>query len=341
MQTGAFMKALVSIPEGRIFNTFFTPDNIRLIESLGDVVWHNGDTKMSENELIEKIGDCDVYIALWGSPALTERVLEAAPKLRLMTVLGSTVAPFVSDAMWDRGIRVISGFEWYAESTAEGAISYMLSALRQIPFYSERLKREGVWSTPEDYTDGLLYKTVGIVGYGGVGKHLARMLSPWNVELKVCDIKDIPTEEKQRYKIKQCGMDEIFSSCDIISINLPYTQNTHHIINEGLFSKAKHGALIVNTARGTVIDEAALVKHLQAKDIRAALDVFEKEPIEPDNPLMTLDNALLTPHQAGVTTNLRAILTRELLLESADFIDRGLPLKNEITREYAQGMSKK
>ncbi len=335
------MKALVSIPQGRNFNTFFTPENIRLIESLGEVVLHNSDKKMSESELIQKISDCDVYIALWGSPALTEKVLDNAPKLRLMTVLGSTVAPFVSDAMWERGIRVISGFDYYSESTAEGAIAYMLSALRRIPFYSERLKREGVWSTPEDYTDGLIGKTVGILGYGGVGKHLARMLSAWRVTLKVCDVRDIPTEEKLRYGIEQCSIDQLFSTCDVISVNLPYTQNTHHIINEDLISKTKRGALIVNTARGAVIDEAALIKRLQTGDIRAALDVFEKEPIDQNDPLLSLDNALLTPHQAGVTTNLRATLTRELLLESADFIDRGVPLKNEITREYARGMSKK
>lgn len=335
------MKALVSIPQGRIFNTFFTDENIRLIESLGDVVWHGGDKKMSERELIEKISDCDAYIALWGSPALSANVLDNAPKLRLMTVLGSTVAPFVSDAMWERGVRVISGFDLYAKSTAEGAIAYMLAALRRISLYSERLKREGIWSTPEDYTDGLIGKTVGIVGYGGVGRHLARMLSTWSVKLKVCDLREIPAQEKQLYRIEQCDMDELFSTCDVISVNLPYNQKTHHIIDEKLLLRVKRGALIVNTARGAVIDEAALTERLNTGELRAALDVFEKEPLASDSPLLSLGNALLTPHQAGVTTNLRSVLTRDLLLESADFIDKGLSLKNEITREYASGMSEK
>ncbi len=333
------MKALVSIPQGRIFDTFFTPENIRLAESLGDVVWHDGNKKMSERELMEKIGDCDVYIALWGSPALTKDVLDNAPNLRLMTVLGSTVAPFISDAMWERGIRVISGFDYYSESTAEGAIAYMLSALRRIPFYSERLKREGIWSAREDYTDDLIRKTVGIVGYGGVGKHLARMLSGFNVRLKVCDVKEIPSADRQTYRLEQCSIEELFSTCDVISIHAPYTPDTHHMIDQRLLSSMKKGALLVNTARGAIIDQTALTLHLQNGDIRAALDVFEKEPIDIDDPLLCLDNALLTPHQAGVTTNLRAVLTDELIRESADFIDRNIPLKNEITRNYASGMS--
>jgi phosphoglycerate dehydrogenase-like enzyme len=335
------MKAFVSIPQGAIFNTFFTPENIRLAEDLGEVVWNTENKKMTEDELAQKISDCDVYIALWGSPALTSAVLENASQLKLMCVLGSTVSPYVTEEMWDRGVRVISGFDYYAESTAEGAISYMLSALRRIPYYSERLKSEGIWKLSDDRTEGLIGKTVGVVGYGGVGRHLSRMLSSWSVRLKVCDIRSIPDEEKRLYRIEQCDMDELFSTCDIISINLPYNPGTHHIIDERLISKMKSGALIVNTARGAVIDEPALIRRLQKGDIRAALDVLEKEPIEPSNPLMTLDNALLTPHQAGVTTDLRAVLTRELLIESADFIDKGIPLKSEITREYARGMSKK
>jgi phosphoglycerate dehydrogenase-like enzyme len=243
--------------------------------------------------------------------------------------------------MWDRGIKVISGFDYFAESTAEGAIAYMLSALRRIPFYSERLKKDGVWTSPEDYTDGLIRKTVGIIGYGGVGKHLARMLSAFNVNLKIYDIAVIPDADKQKYSIEQLEIDELFSTCDIISINLPYNTSTHHLIDERLINLMKPGALIVNTARGAVIDQEALTKRLQTGDIRAALDVFEKEPIDACDPLLSLDNALLTPHQAGVTTNLRAPLTAQLLRESADFIDKGLPLKNEITKTYALGMSKK
>ena len=101
------MKALVSVPKGPVFDTFFTPENIRFAESLGEIVWHEGAAPMTEEELKNKLGDCDVYVTLWKSPALTASVLEHAPKLKLMTHLGSTVVPFVSDAMTARAKVVL------------------------------------------------------------------------------------------------------------------------------------------------------------------------------------------------------------------------------------------
>lgn len=335
------MKAFVSIPKGIRFDTFFTSQNIALAESLGDIVWNNESRQLREDELAEKITDCDVYIALWGSPALTDKVLQKAKNLKLITVLGSTVSPFVSDAMWDRGIRAISALDYFAESTAEGAIAYMLASLRRIPFYSQRLKADGVWCEPHDRTEGLIKKSVGIVGYGAVGKHLARMLSVFNVAIKVYDIKEIPEEDRKKYGLQPCSIEEIFSECDVISLHVPHNKSTHHIIDERLISMIKPGALIVNTARGGIVDQAVLTERLRLGDIKAALDVFEVEPIDGDDELLGLDNALLIPHQAGVTTDLRAILTADLLIESARFIDCGAPLKNEISRAYAMGMSDK
>ena len=333
------MKALVSVPKGPVFDTFFTPENIRFADSLGEIVWHEGAAPMTEEELKNKLGDCDVYVTLWKSPALTASVLEHAPKLKLMTHLGSTVVPFVSDAMWARGIKVISAFDYYAESTAEGAISYILSAQRRIPFYCNRLKNEGIWKA-NDYTDSLLRKTVGIVGFGGVGRYVAKMLSAFNVKIKVYDIREISAGEKETYGLEQCSIEEVFSTCDIISLHLAYNAETHHIINDRLLSMIKPHALLVNTARGGIIDQAALTKRLVNGEFRAALDVLETEPIDPNDPLLRLDNVLITPHQAGATTNLRAVLTADLLRESADYIDRGIALKNEISHEYAKNMSK-
>jgi phosphoglycerate dehydrogenase-like enzyme len=112
------------------------------------------------------------------------------------------------------------------------------------------------------------------------------------------------------------------------------------MIGEELLSKIKPGALLVNTARGAVIDEQAMIKHLVNGDFKAALDVYESEPINMDNQMLDLPNVLMLPHQAGVTVNLRAVLTHDLLQESVDFIDNGIPVKNEILASKATSMSK-
>ncbi len=333
------MKALVAIKQDKTFDTFFTGENISFAESLGDIIWLDT-AKADKEELKAKIKDCDVYISCWGSPALTPEILECAPKLRLLTHLGSTVAPVVCDGVYERGIKVISGFDYYSRSTAEGAVAYMLAALRNIPFYTDRLKNKKIWRGKDDYTDGLIYKTVGIVGFGGVGRYVTKMLKPFDAQIKVYDIAEIPSKEKECYGITQCGIEEIFSTCDIISLHLPYNDSTHHIVDDTLLSKIKNGALLVNTARGAVVDESALIKYLESGNFKAALDVYEKEPIDMDSPLLSLPNVLMLPHQGGPTVNLRALITRELIKESAAFIDKGLPLKNEISQAHAQKMSK-
>lgn len=333
------MKALVAIRKDKTFDTFFTQENIKLAESLGEIVWL--DTAVAtQDELKEKIKDCDTYVTCWGSPALTPEILDCAPKLKLLTHLGSTVAPVVCDEVYERGIKVISGFDYFSKSTAEGAVAYMLAAMRNIPFYNDRLKSQKIWRETDDYTDGVIYKKVGLVGYGGVGKYVAKMLSTFDVDMKVSARRELPKQDKQLYDFTQCSMEEIFSTCDIISIHLAYNSSTHHMINDELLSKIKPGALLVNTARGAVIDEAAMIKHLKAGDFNAALDVYEQEPINMDNPMLDLPNVLMLPHQAGVTVNLRAVLTRDLMQESVDFIDNGIPVKNEILASKAINMSK-
>ena len=333
------MKALVAIKKDKVFDTFFSKENMKLAESLGDIVWVDTITEKVK-DIKTKIKDCDTYITCWGSPALTPEILECAPKLKLLTHLGSTVAPVVCDEVYKRGIKVISGFDYYSKSTAEGAVAYMLAALRNIPFYSERLKKQKIWREVDDYTDGLLYKSVGIVGFGGVGRYVCQMLKSFDADVKVYDIAQISNEEKNAYNITQCDIEEIFSTCDIISIHLPYNDGTHHIVDDALLSKIKLGALLVNTARGAVIDEQALIRSLKKGSFCAALDVYEKEPIDMASPLLSLDNVLLLPHQAGPTVNLRAVITKKLLIESADYINNNIPLKNEISAIKAKTMSK-
>lgn len=333
------MKALVAINQDKTFDTFFTKSNIEFAKSLGEIVWLDT-AKESIDDLKEKIKDCDTYITCWGSPALTPDILECAPKLKLLTHLGSTVAPVVCDEVYERGIKVISGFDYFSKSTAEGAVAYMLAAMRNIPFYNDRLKEKRIWREIDDYTDSVIYKKVGLVGYGGVGRYVAKMLSTFDVDMKVSARRELPEEDKKLFGFTQCSMEEIFETCDIISIHLAYNNSTHHMIDDRLLSKIKPGALLVNTARGAVIDEVAMIKHLEKGDFNAALDVYSQEPINMDNPMLSLPNVLMLPHQAGVTVNLRAVLTHDLLKESVDFIDNGIPVKNEILASKATSMSK-
>ena len=335
------MKSLISLPRGTTFETFFDKENIALAESFGGAIWNDGQRHLSRDEVAERIADCENYVTLWGSPRLDEEILRHAPKLKLLTHLGGTVVPFVSEAMWARGIKVISANDYFAESVAEGTLAYILCALRDIPKYADELKKQKKWKSSSSYTAGLMGKTVGLVSYGAIARHLVRLLSQFQVRIMVYDIKPLPPEDVKKYRLRQASLDEIFSTCDIVSLHTPLFDATYHLIGEALLGRIKDGALFVNTSRGAVVNQRALEAALARGRFRAVLDVYEKEPPESDSPLFDLPNVMMLPHMAGPTVDMRAYFTRELLLEAHGYVDHGRPPAHEITREKAATMSEK
>jgi phosphoglycerate dehydrogenase-like enzyme len=335
------MKSFISVARGTNFDTFFDRENIELAESLGGAVWNTSEHRMTPEQVAEGIGECENYVTLWSSPRLDEQILDSAPKLKLLTHLGGTVVPFVSDAMWERGIRVLSGNRFFAESVAEGTLGYMLAALRDIPYYSRRLHDERKWRSSTFYNRGLAGKRIGIVSYGAIARHLVRILSAFRVSLYVYDIKPLPAEDVAAYGLHQASLEEIFSECDIISVHTPLFDATYHLIGAPLLSRIREGALFLNTSRGAVIDQAALERELADGRFRAVLDVYEKEPPAPDCPLYDLPNVLMMPHMGGPTVDLRAFITDTLLREADAYLREGAPIPSEITREMSLTMSQK
>jgi len=334
------MKSFVTLPKNAVFPTFFTEENIALAESLGKVIWNEKNTHLTPEEIAGSIGNSDIYVTGWGSPRLDARILDCASNLKLLVHLCGTVVPFVSDEMWERGVRVISGNDFFAESVAEGTIGYMLTALRDIPKYSVRLKEEKIWKISCDTNRGLLGKTVGIVSYGAIARHLVRMLAPFRVKIKIYDIKSLPAEDKARYGLIEAGLEEVFSTCDIVTLHTPLNDHTHHLIGEKLLALLPEGALFVNTSRGAIVDQSALERQLASGRFRALLDVYEKEPLPKESLLYGLENVILMPHMAGPTVDLRRDITKALFTEAYEFLKNGAPLLHEISREAAAMMSR-
>ena len=193
------MKTLITLGKDEKFATFFPPENIELANSLGEVIWNEGEAQWNSEEAAEKIGDAEVYVTAWDCPRLDERILDKAKNLKLMVHLCGTVTPYTTDAVWERGIRVICGNDLMAESVAEATVAYILTAQRRIPYYHRRFTEQKIWREKGDFTDSLLGKTVGLVSYGAIAKHLVRMLFPFRVKIKVYDIKPLPEADKGKY----------------------------------------------------------------------------------------------------------------------------------------------
>lgn len=332
------MKSFIAIKPGTTRNSFLTPENIELLKSFGEVRFIEGE--LSKDNIIAQIGDSEVYVTAWGSPKLDGDILAAAPNLKMLSHLCGTVAAVVTDEMWEKDIKVISGNDFFAESTAEGAIAYIMCAQRDLLYYATDFKNNGKWKKADYYTRSLLGKTVGVISYGTVAKNVVRMLTPFRTKTLVYDIAPVPEEDKLKYNIEQVSLEELFTRSDIITVHTPLNDATYHMIGRELLEKIKPDALFVNESRGEIVNQKELEEILATGRFRAALDVFEKEPPEPDCPLFRMPNVMMTPHMGGPTFDLRPEIAENVILDSHRYIDEGRELKYEIKRARAKMMSK-
>lgn len=340
------MKILVLNTMGKDnFDTFFTPKVQKELDYLGEVRYLEYSNTEEEKELLkEQIRDVDVLFTGWGTSAeasgFDSGFYAAAERLNIMAHTGGSVADLITEDMKKRKDFVLmSGNRYFAESVAQGAICYMLMGQRRL--YT-RLKKteeklENWWDNGR--TDGLRGKTIGLLSFGMIAKHVARMLQVFDCKVKVYSGHEISKEERERYNIEVCSLDELFASCDIISVHSGMTAKTFHMVDARLLSMMHDDALLVNTSRGAVVDEQALERELKTGRLRAVLDVFEVEPLPMESGLRGLDNVIVVPHSAGPTVDVRELITLGLIEDVKRYYSGNYNLDNQITMDYAKNMT--
>lgn len=333
------MNILIAMPKNATTDSFLTEGNLKKLETLGTVTWIDcGDGRITPELLRDALADQDVCVCGWGIPRFEGVVLEKANRLKFIAYVAGSVNGVVSDEMYEKGIRISCGNEGFAESVAEGTMAYILGNLRHLREYD--LRNNNLWAPNPWLGERLLDKTVGIVGYGAISRHLLRMLKPFHVQIKL--FSNHTTEEQAKEMgVQKASLEEIFSTCDIVSLHCARSAANYHLINADLLNSMREGSLLINTSRGDVIDEEALIPLLQKGYIRAAIDVYEgPEPIAVTSPFRKLrDNVQLYPHIAGPTTDYRyycALLT----IQDLEHLQKGEPLENEIKPWRAAMMSK-
>ncbi len=232
---------------------------------------------------------------------LTARDIAAAPKLRLVQKIGVGVNTIDLEAARARGIAVCNLPGTNSRAVAEMTLLLMLGALRQIGRFDAATRAGSGWSQDQAVQDGLLElggRTVGLVGYGAVPRILAPVLAALG-----CRVLYTARAVKPDALGEWRALDALLAESDVVSLHIPQTPDTTGLIGADAIARMKRGAVLVNTARGGLVDEAALVSALRSGHLAAAgLDVFAQEPVAPDNPLLTLPNVVLAPHIAWLTT---------------------------------------
>ncbi|MEM0001343.1 MAG: 2-hydroxyacid dehydrogenase [Desulfurococcaceae archaeon] len=227
-------------------------------------------------------------------------VLELGKQLKLIIIQGSGLDKVDIDAATSRGIYVANAPDYIAETVADHIMALILAHYRNI-VKGDRYIRDKKWVGGIHHSligHVLRGKRVGIIGMGRIGAALARRLKPFGAEIVYWD-RRVKPEIEHALEIQRLDLDQLIETSDVIAITIALTPETRRLLNRERIYRVKKGALIVNTARGPIIDEEALIERLKSGEVYAALDVFEKEPLPHDNPLINLDNVILTPHLGG------------------------------------------
>ncbi|MCS6878888.1 MAG: antibiotic biosynthesis monooxygenase [Geminicoccaceae bacterium] len=268
-----------------------------LLEAGLELVWNPYDRPLAEEELVRLLPGCVASIA--GQEPYTERVFAAAPGLEVVARLGVGWDSVDVAAATRHGVAVAMAFGTNHEAVADHAFALMAALAHAIPRY-DRLVRAGEWKLLDH--GRLTGTTVGIVGFGRIGRALAKRCQGFAMEVLVSD-PYVDAEAVARLGHSVVPLDELFARADFVSLHAPLTPETRRLVDARRLSLMKPSAFLINTARGGLVDEAALVEALRAGRIAGAgLDVMAVEPLPLDSPLRTLPNVVLTPHAAGAST---------------------------------------
>lgn len=278
-------------------------------------------------EVLEKAQDAEIIITDFA--AVGEDIMDAAKNLKLIGVLRSGVENVNLKAAKERGIKVICSPGRVAAPVADYTVALMIAETRNI-VRSNLVSNKGEWKIRfknYPYSHNMAGKTVGIIGFGNIGQMVAARLKPFGANVIAFE-EYMPPEKVRELGAQPVSLDELLRRSDYVTIHTRLCEATRGMIGREEFSKMKKTAVFVNTARAGLVDEAALIWALENDVIGgAALDVFAKEPVEKDNPLLELENVTLTPHLAGTTSNVGSNSIAVIMEDLKNyFADR--PLKN-------------
>jgi len=244
--------------------------------------------RMSEEELLACISDIDGILC--GDDRITENVLAHAPKLKVISKWGTGIDSIDKEAATRRGIPVKNTVNAFTEPVADTVLGLILCFSRGILDLNTQM-HEGKWVKQLKWS--LSEKTLGVVGIGNIGKAVIKRAQAFGMKILANDIKDVPGFEL-------VSLEKLLQEADFVSLNCDLNSTSRHLMDRSRFALMRPTAVLINTSRGPVVDEAALIEALQKKQIAGAgIDVFEEEPLSEDNPLKKMANVVLSPHNAN------------------------------------------
>lgn len=278
----------------------FLEDQLNHLESM-DIQVTEPEAELDERSAKRLLKNADFAITSWGTPSLTYEILAESANLKLILHAAGSVKNAITSLVWERGIRVTSSAEALSKGVGESALGLTITALKNMWQLSNHT-RQGGWREGKEKVKELYKVKIGVIGAGRAGRHYIKLLRNFDVEILLYD----PTIDKKDIILsdsRQVSLNELLTESDVLSVHAPATPETYKMLNTDEFKLMKDDAIIINTARGTIIDEQALITELKKGRLFACIDVTDPEPPDPNHPFRTLPNVVLTPHIAGAVNN--------------------------------------
>lgn len=306
----------------------FSAESWKRLHELAPTTATESEEPLTEDQAIEILRDCTVAVGSWRTPKPTPELLQACPDLKLWVHSAGSVKGLFNDATVERGLRIVSCAGPIADNVAEFTIAMLVNGLRHIFEHAAHMRNPGSPRPPRGKM--LCDSTVGVLSASTVGRLVLKMLGVIGCRVILYD--PYVTEEQARELGATLENDllKICAQCDAITVHTPYLAATHHMLKAEHFKAMRDDTVFVNTARGGVVDEQAMVSELARGRLTACLDVSDPEPAEPDSALRRLPNVLLTPHSAGGAGNRRM---GKLVVDAVEAFINGEPIPGEVKHE--------
>lgn len=290
-----------------------SPDVLRLLSEYAHLSLNENGRRYDEKMLIELIPDTDILIA--GTEEISKQVIDRASKLKLIARVGVGMDSVNLEAAREKKISISYTPEAPSQAIPEFTLTLLLNLIKNTA-HIDRNMHQGKWQRPMGRMLSSL--VVGVIGAGKIGAQLIRMLKNLYPNLNIFFYDPYVVEVSGAQKL---SLDELFKQCDLITLHLPLTEQTRHLVNQRQLLAMKKGSYLINTARGGIVDEAALFDVLRTQHLAgAAVDVFEIEPYE--GPLRMLDNCILTSHVGSLTQEVRALMENQVGEDVMRFIQK-------------------
>lgn len=272
-------------------------ESLQRLRQFADVIVYT-EKASSPEELQQRLKGAEVAINIRAYSKFTEPLLQACPDLKMIAVLGIGTDNIDLPAASRLGIKVSNTPGYSAIAVAEHTLTLMLAAARKIPAHEKEL-RNGRWTRlPMTQLHG---KTLGIVGFGSIGRQLSSLAKGIGMKVWAWTLHPAP-ERAAEAGVQFVELDQLLSQSDVIAITIRASEKTRGLISRQALARVKPSCILVNTARASIVDTAAMIEFLQTgKLAAAALDVYDQEPLPPADPLLSLANVVLSPHNAGMT----------------------------------------